>query len=133
MNRLHEVTDALLRILKDEVPEVDNWRYAVIGFNRSKQVEGTLSCDTVRFTSEDKDADMAVATYRIYIIMPDVQKMLEDVAFKTRAALRKNYDLDQWATDSMVKSIMFGVAQGQKDAGVAVIEYEVKFDMKESE
>lgn len=129
MTRQGEIRQAILRILKDEVPQVPDWQYAVKGFNRSKTIEGTIACDSVSFIRDYKGEEEALASYKIYIIDPDNSGDVEEIAFLIREVFIKNSSLDNWATDCLIKNMYFGIAQGARNAGAAVIDLEVKFDL----
>jgi hypothetical protein len=133
MTRRQEVADALIRILADEAPEIKNWRARVIGVSRGKEIEGAAACDRIKFADIAKGEREATATFIIYILDPANAFIVEDLADKIDKILTGNPTLDGWASDSRVKEIVFGVAQGIKDAALAALEFEVKFDMKESE
>jgi hypothetical protein len=131
MSRRKEVQEAIVRILTDEVPEIADWRGAVIGAARHRGLAGTVSCDRVRFKADTKDSREATALFSVYILDAEASGQAEDIADKACAALSKNPTLDNWATDSEVVQMLFGAPQGRPEAGLAVLELEVKFDTGE--
>lgn len=66
MSRRQEVTDAIARILSDELPDIP-WTVLVKGFKRSKQTEGTISCDEVTYSFDAKGSRNGRATYLLYL------------------------------------------------------------------
>jgi hypothetical protein len=131
MGRRKEVEDAVLRILADEVSDVP-WGAAVAGAKRGRSLEGTVACDRVSFKADAKDGREATAVFSVYVIDGAGGGRAEETADKADAVLAANPTLDGWATDSFVRRMFFGVAQGKPEIGVALLELEVKFDMKES-
>lgn len=128
MSRRTEVTEALLRILQDEAPEV-SWNMAVTGAKRGKEVEGTVTCDRIRFEDEGKGEREATAEYSIYILDARSLESVDALADKVESILTANATLDNWATDSRVKMLVFGAPQGRPNVGLALIDFEVKFDV----
>lgn len=128
MSRREEVTAAILELLEEEVPEV-LWRTANAGAERNRQITGSINCDRISFTTDCKGEREATAQYTIYILDASSITGVDDIADRVDAILTANPDINNWATDSIVKEIIFGVAQGKKDSGVAIIIFEVKFDL----
>jgi hypothetical protein len=131
MGRRKEVEDAILRILADEVADVP-WGSAVVGARRGRGPEGTVACDRVSFKADDKDGREATAVFSVCVVDGAGGGRAEEIADGADAALAANPTLDGWATDSFVRGMFFGVAPGKPEIGVALLELEVKFDMKES-
>lgn len=129
MSRREEVSEALLELLKEKIPEVTDWKSAATGAKRGKEISGTVSCDKIKFTLDAKGEREATATYSIYVLDPASITGVDNIADHIDAALTDNPDINKWATDSRVKEILFGVAQGRETAGLALITLEVKFDL----
>lgn len=129
MSRREEVTEALIALLQEQITEVTDWKGAIVGAKRSKVVAGTVSCDRVRFGFDAKGEREATATYSIYVLDPSSVTSVDAIADHIDTVLTNNPDINKWATDSRIKEILFGVAQGCETAGLALITLEVKFDL----
>lgn len=132
-NRLHQVTDALIAILSDEMPDII-WKEAVVGAIFPKELTGYVICDRMAFENISKLDYKVKATYLIQIICPDTKaevRRIEDLALQVRKILTKNYTLDNWAQNGMITDIIFGTATGNSKIGTAIINYEVAFEMED--
>lgn len=129
MSRREEVAAALLELLQEEVPEVLDWKGAVTGVKRAKEVTGTISCDRVKYAFDAKGEREATAEFSIWLLDPNSEAGVDQIADHVDAVLTENPTINRWATDSAVKSITFGVAQGKETAGLACIIFEVKYDL----
>lgn len=127
MSRRTEITDVIMGLLQDQIPEV-HWSSLVTGAGRSNKLEGTVSCDRITYVSMTKSGRKGVLTYSIYLLDTASVEGVDALADKLDALLTKYHDLGGWCIDSQVKEIVFGVAQGKTDAGMALITYEVYFD-----
>lgn len=128
MGRRQEVTDAIERILKDEIPEIP-WTVLVKGFKRSKQTEGTISCDEVSFSDEAKGERTARAIYSICAISGAADDVnIDFIADKLDEVILNNPTLDDWATTAKITQILFGVAQGGVEAGAFIATLDVTYD-----
>lgn len=128
MSRREEVAAALLELLQEEVTEVV-WQEAIKGVKRAKEVTGTISCDKVTYALDAKGEREATANYSIWVLDPNSENGVDSIADKVDAVLTANPTINRWATDSMVKEIMFGVAQGTATAGLACIILKVQYDL----
>lgn len=127
MSRRTEITDVIMGLLQDQMPEV-HWSSLVTGAGRSNKLEGTVSCDRITYVEMTKSGRKGVLTYSIYLLDTASVEGVDALADKLDALLTKYHDLGGWCIDSQVKEIVFGVAQGKSDAGMALITYEVYFD-----
>lgn len=127
MSRRTEITDVIMGLLQDQIPEV-HWSSLVTGAGRSNKLEGTVSCDRITYVEMTKSRRKGVLTYSIYLLDTASVEGVDALADKLDALLTKYHDLGGWCIDSQVKEIVFGVAQGKTDAGMALITYEVYFD-----
>ena len=127
MSRRTEITDVIMGLLQDHIPEV-HWSSLVTGAGRSNKLEGTVSCDRITYVEMTKSGRKGVLTYSIYLLDTASVEGVDALADKLDALLTKYHDLGGWCIDSQVKEIVFGVAQGKTDAGMALITYEVYFD-----
>lgn len=127
MSRRTEITDVIMGLLQDQIPEV-HWSSLVTGAGRSNKLEGTVSCDRITYVEMTKSGRKGVLTYSIYLLDTASVEGVDALADKLDALLTKYHDLGGWCIDSQVKEIVFGVAQGKSDAGMALITYEVYFD-----
>lgn len=117
MSRREEVTQAIYRILTDEVPQIP-WRVLVKGLSRGKGTEGSISCDNVQYTRDAKDMRQARAFYTIAAIAGSDGDDIDVIADAVDLSLMKNPTLDNWATDARITEILYGVAQGFPDQPV---------------
>ncbi len=129
---LRRITDALLSILEDRVPDIP-WKVSIMGATFPKKLTGFIICDEVRYSPYDKDERIAEATFGLQIICPNARgdtntTVVEDYAMAVRNVLAEEYRLDDWAQDSYVESIVFGTAKGVTNIGTAVITYIVKYE-----
>ena len=92
-----------------------------IAFSDAMQAE-ILTAELADYPFESFEAD--AGTLKAYI----PQERLADCKGEVDALLAHYHDLGGWCIDSQVKEIVFGVAQGKADAGMALITYEVYFD-----
>lgn len=128
MSRRQEVTDAIARILSDELPDIP-WTVLVKGLKRSKQTEGTISCDEVSYSFDAKGSRNGRAIYSVYVVAAGDSVDIDDVADRLDAVIFKNPTLDNWATTARVTQILFGVSQGQpQEAGVLLATLDVTYD-----
>lgn len=127
MSRRQEVTDAIERILKDELPEVP-WTVLVKGIKRSKQTEGTISCDEVNFSFDAKGSRNARALYSISAIASGDSVDIDALADNLDKVILNNPTLDNWATTARITQIFFCVAQGREEAGAFIAYLDVTYD-----
>ena len=134
-SRLHEVANALLALLADEVSAIP-WVEEIIGPKFPKETTGTLSCSQLTFKSNAEATTTASAVYNIAIIAPDPAKnasdprYIESLALQVYAALQDS-NLDGWADNTIIKRIIFGAAPGRIECGMALIEIVITFGMEE--
>lgn len=127
MSKREEVTKALMDLLGQEVPEV-SWSQQLTGAARSKELEGSVSCDRISFEWNAKNVRMATASYSIYLLDANTLDGVDELADKIDSVLCEHWHLGGIAVNSAVKEIIFGAAQGKTNAGMALIEYDVIFD-----
>ncbi|MDD3894914.1 MAG: hypothetical protein PHU36_07830, partial [Syntrophomonadaceae bacterium] len=99
MSRREEVSSALLELLKEEIPEVADWKSAATGAKRGKEISGTVSCDRVRFGFDAKSEREATATYSIYVLDPTSVTGVDAIADHIDSVIMANPDINKWATD----------------------------------
>ena len=126
MSRREEVTAVLLELLQTEMPEV-SWNKQLNGAVRGNELKGTVSCDRLEFEWTAKNVRMATASYAIYLIDVTSIDGVDALADKIDVILCENWQLGGAVTNSVVKSIIFGAAQGSPNAGMALINFEVLF------
>lgn len=133
-NKFRQVTNELYEILKDEVPEISNWKQEVLGPAYPKELTGFICCDTVEYAPFSKGMREATAVYTIEIICPNPKgheqdtAPVEDLAMKVKGVLANNETLDGWAKSSFVNKIVFGTPAGQSSSiGIAVFSFTVTF------
>lgn len=129
---LRHVTDALEAVLEDRVKGID-WTVSIMGATYPKKTTGYIICDGVSYENFRKEEQIAKATFGIQIICPNPKKevhteIVEDLAMQVRQVLKEEYDLDGWVMDSSVNRVDFATAKGLPYIGVAIIEYEVKYE-----
>ena len=114
-------------LLQDQMPDV-HWGSLVTGANRTNRLEGTLSCDRITYQEMTKNGRKGVLSFSIYLLDTQSIEGVDALADELDAILTQYPDLGGWCTDSRVKEIIFGAAQGRANVGVALISYEVYFD-----
>ncbi len=127
MSRRTEVTEALVRILEDEIKEVA-WFKRTVGAVRGKVMHGTVSCDKISYEWDTKGDRTATATYSIFITDDSSVDGVDVIADRIDEVLTANPSLDNWATDSVISEIVYGAAQGKTTVGVALITLKVDYD-----
>ncbi len=127
MSRRTEIMDVLMGLLQDQMPDV-HWGSLVTGANRTNRLEGTLSCDRITYQEMTKNGRKGVLSFSIYLLDTQSIEGVDALADELDAILTQYPDLGGWCTDSRVKEIIFGAAQGRANVGVALINYEVYFD-----
>lgn len=127
MSRRTEITEVLLGLLWDQLPEV-HWSSLVTGASRTNRLEGTVSCDRITYQEMTKTARKGIMSYSIYLMDTQSIEGVDTLADKLDDLLTKYDDLGGWCSGSRVKEIIFGAAQGKSNAGLALINYEVYFD-----
>lgn len=127
MSRRTEITKILTDMLKNQMPNV-HWTTRTTGVNRSNRFEGTVSCDRIEYTEMTKTGRKGVMTYYIYLADSESIDGIDLVADELDALLTKYRNLGGWITDSRVKDIVYGMAQGKTTVGMARLTYEVYFD-----
>lgn len=136
MNRLHEVSDALMEILCDGLPGVP-WTEKVQGPQYPNELSGTVSCGDVEFSDKSKFDTVCIANYNISIINPDEQttkdnpRYIEELALNVQQLLASNFNLNGFADNGRVTHIYWGTAPGRSDIGMALIKYSVEFGMED--
>ena len=114
--------------MSDELPDIP-WTVLVKGFKRSKQTEGTISCDEVTYSFDAKGSRNGRATYSICVVAAGDNVDIDDIADRLDAVILKNPTLDNWATTARITQILFGVSQGQpQEAGVLFATLDVTYD-----
>ena len=130
---LRQVSDALMAILSDRVPEIP-WKAAVMGPSFPKGLTGFVCCDEVDYEPFVKGDRIAEAVFGIQIICPNPKgketdtTLVEDYAMKVRRVLAEEWTLDNWAVDSTVNSITFATPAGLSSIGIAIIKYTVGYE-----
>lgn len=119
------VTQTIVDILKEAVPEVP-WGVRFSGANRSKGVEGTVSCDRVSFEYDSKDSLVAKATYNIYILDANSTENVDELADKVFFVLNDD-DLDGVIICGDITQVQYGSMPGMPSSGVAVLTYVVEY------
>lgn len=123
--RRAEVTQTIFDYLKTSVPEVP-WSVRLSGANRSKEVEGTVSCDRVSFQYDTKDSLVAKAIYGIYILDANSTENVDALADKVFAVLN-NDDLGGVVICGDITQIQYGSKPGMAGSGVAMLTYVVEY------
>ena len=123
--RRAEVTQTIFETLKEAVPEVP-WSVRLTGANRSKGIEGTVSCDRVSFQYDAKDSLVAKAIYGIYILDANSTENVDALADKVFAVLNDD-DLGGVITCGDITEIQYGSKPGAAGSGVAILTYVVKY------
>lgn len=126
MSKREDVTKALIDLLTEQLPEV-SWNEQLTGAVRGQELQGTVSCDRISFEWNAKNVRMATASYSIYLIDANSLDGVDALADKIDNVLCENWHLGGIATNSAVKSIIFGAAQGKANAGMALVEFDVLF------
>lgn len=67
MSRRTEITDVIMGLLQDQIPEV-HWSSLVTGASRGNKLEGTVSCDRITYVEMTKSGRKGVLTYSIYLL-----------------------------------------------------------------
>ena len=119
------VTQTIVDILNEAVPEVP-WGIRFSGANRSKEVEGTVSCDRVSFEYDSKDSLVAKATYNIYILDANSTENVDELADKVFVVLNDD-DLDGVIICGDITQVQYGSMPGMPSSGVAVLTYVVEY------
>ena len=112
MSRRTEITDVIMGLLQDQIPEV-HWSSLVTGAGRSNKLEGTVSCDRITYVEMTKSGRKGVLTYSIYLLDTASVEGVDALADKLDALLTKYHDLGGWCIDSQVKEIRFRCGAGQ--------------------
>ncbi len=120
-----EITNAILGILEDELPDV-TWSEYFKGFQRGKGVVGSVVSDRIDFVYDAKDQLVANAKYTIIIADSENTDTVDDIADEIFELLDDD-DLNGKATIGEVKSIMYASAPNRQEAGAVLIIYEVKY------
>lgn len=123
--RRKEIGAAIRSLLESSVPTV-TWTERLAGANRGKEICGSITCDRVAYSWQDKTTLVATATYSIYLVDTPSSGTVDDIADDVFTALHAD-DLDGMVIDSNVLTVMYGAAQGKPDIGVVMMEYEVKY------
>ena len=100
----------------------------VKGIKRSKQTEGTISCDEVNFSFDAKGSRNARALYSISAIASGDSVDIDALADNLDKVILNNPTLDNWATTARITQIFFGVAQGREEAGAFIAYLDVTYD-----
>lgn len=123
--RRKAVSDAIFDMLIENVPNV-TWTKLFKGFQRGKGVVGSVVSDTIEFEYDAKNQLVATAKYTIIIADSENTDTVDDVADDVFELL-DNDDLNGTATVGDVKRITYAAAPNKENAGVVLIDYEVKY------
>ena len=119
------VTDAIFSILTDNVQAV-TWTKFFKGFQRGKNVVGSVVSDRIDFEYDAKNQLKATAKYTIIIADSENTDTVDSIADEVFELL-DNDDLNGTATIGEVKSISYASAPTKAEAGAVLIDYEVKY------
>lgn len=120
---------AILSILEQAVPDI-SWVHEMKGASIPAVPMGTVSADEIRYESKTKFSDMATVSFSIYLIVPEPSELnVEQLAMSVKQTLSDHYDVDGYAYNSFVRRIIFGTAPGVKQAGAALLVYDVEADL----
>lgn len=92
MSRRTEITDVIMGLLQDQMPEV-HWSSLVTGAGRGNKLEGTVSCDRITYVEMTKSGRKGVLTYSIYLLDTASVEGVDALADKLDALLARTNGL----------------------------------------
>lgn len=129
----NEINETILSACKALLPDIQ-WTYRLVGAERSKNIQGTISCDRIDILNKSKDLTHALGKYEIFII--DFTGNYDvDTASDTIVDAFNKTNMGGLCLSSEVTRIVYGSAQGYRDSNVCMISLEIEFqyDIKKGE
>ena len=128
MSARTQITTLIKNFLVSEVQGVQ-WVDLIQGALRQKGVSGSIACDNISYRHDSKDIRTATATYTIYLIDPECQDTVDDIADDIDSILDGN-DFDGYLSQAEVTNIAYGAPRGLPSGGAAKITYIVSYQVE---
>lgn len=127
MSKRTEVEEALYSLLIDQFPEI-HWQKLVTGAARGREMMGTIACERISYEWLDKFTKAATATFSIYVMDISSTNEVDNIADDIIRVLSNDRTLSGTVVDSLVKEVIYGMAQGRPDVGAVLIHFVVTYD-----
>lgn len=122
----NEIEETILTACRNVLPDIQ-WTSRLVGAEKGKGVQGTISCDRIDFINKSKEITHGRAKYEVYVIdfvgTYDVESagdIIIDTFNKT--------NMGGVCVFSEVTRVIYGSAQGYKDSNVCMVNLEVEFE-----
>lgn len=128
-----EINETILTACRSILPDIQ-WTSRLVGAERGRGVQGTISCDRIEFINKSKQKTHGLAKYEIYVISFDGTYDVEEAADTIFDTFNKT-NMGGLCVFSEVTRIIYGSAQGYKDSDVCMLNIDVEFeyDVKKGE
>ena len=127
MSKRTEVEEALYSLLMDQFPEI-HWQKLVTGVARGREMMGTIAGERISYEWLDKFTKAATATFSIYVMDISSTNEVDNIADDIIRVLSNDRTLSGTVVDSLVKEVIYGMAQGRPDVGAVLIHFVVTYD-----
>lgn len=120
-----QITSAILTACKAVAPGV-SWGFALTGARKSNLLEGTVSCDEIKFKELSKDVQHATARYNIIVIELDGDTDIDAIADDLFSCFNGT-EMGGLCYGVDVNRIVYGAVQGINTSKVVKIELDVEY------
>lgn len=127
MNKREIVTAAVLEIAAAAAPDV-KWANKLTGANRSREKEGSVTCDRVEYIYKAKGMTFAEATFSIYLIDVNSVDGVDGLADAVFDALHDS-DLNGTCIKALVTKVQYGAAKDYPSVGIALLSLDVQYQI----
>lgn len=121
----NDITSTIFTACQAVIPDI-KWSYVFTGANKSKDVEGTVSCDKITFKELAKGETYATANYTIFII--DMGKGYDvDSAADALFKVFNQSNMGNICYNVDIKSITYGSVIGVPASSLCKLEMTVEY------
>lgn len=126
MSTRKEINGLVLDACRAVLPEV-NWTLRLVGAEKGKGPQGSVSCDRIDLINKTKELTHAIGKYEIYII-DFIGDYDVDAAADTLVDVFNKTNMGGFCVFCEVKNIVYGSVQGSRDSNVCLINIEVEYE-----
>ena len=124
-----EVTNTILNACKSVAPQV-NWTFNIMGAYKSNKIEGTVTCNELKFTHESKATNypyvVVEADYDIIIVDMQGETDIDIIADNLRSVFDGS-NMGGLVYDVRVNRIAYGAVQGYTKSSVVKLEMKISY------
>lgn len=127
MNKREQVTAAILNIASATVPQV-KWASKIKGANRSRDKEGSVTCDSIEYVYKAKGLTFAQARYSIYLVDVTSIDGMDGFADELFDALHDS-DLEGTCNKALITRVQYGAPKDYPNVGVVLLTLEAQYQI----